>query len=131
MCINRAEIVLFSDARSAVIRALVRDHGYLPVTICLEPDNRADPKAVAIVSALPSFVVGGRSVYPAGEESAGEESVGQRIGYVRRADPDRAAIAARIDVQDGPIEASLLLDGHDWRVEFRGETVEDDEGIPY
>ena len=99
---TRALFAPFSDARFGVIRALVHEHGHLPVTLHREPDNRADPGAVAVVSSLPLFVVGGQPVY-----NAANERIGQRIGYVARMDAGKRGLAARLDAQD----ATRLLAG--------------------
>lgn len=122
---TRALFVPFSDARSSVITALVHEHGRLPVYLYREPDNHVDPGAVAVVSNLPLFVVGGRTVY------SGPDRVGQRIGYVRRADGGKRDLAARLDSQDAPIPASLVIEGPNWWIELAGESDDDGEGIPY
>ena len=121
---SRALFVPFSDARPGVIRALVHEHGRLPIYLDLEPDNRADPGAVAVVSSLPPFVVGGQAVF------SGPERVGQRIGYIARADAGKRDLAALLAKQSAPIAASLVLSGPDWWVELPADP-DDDEGIPY
>ena len=121
---SRALFVPFSDARPGVIRALVHEHGRLPIYLYLEPDNRADPGAVAVVSSLPPFVVGGQAVF------SGPERVGQRIGYIARADAGKRDLAALLAKQDAPMPASLVLSGADWWVELAGDP-DDDEGVPY
>lgn len=115
----------FSDCRRGVIKALLVEHGRLAVTLFLEQDNRVDPDAVAVVSSLSAYIVGGRAFYNA------HERVGQRIGYVARMDAGKRGLAARLDAQDAPIPASLVLSGADWWIEFAGEPDEDGEGVPY
>lgn len=122
---TRAAFIIFSDARAGVIRALVHEHGRLPVFLYREQDNRVDPDAVAVVSTLPPFVVGGRPVYNA------VERVGQRIGYVARADDGKRDLAALLAQQDAPIAASLVIDGPDWWIELAGEPDDQDEEVPY
>lgn len=121
---TRALFAIFSDARFGVIKALVHEHGRLPVYLYREPDNHVDPGAVAVVSSLPLFVVGGQPVY------SGSERVGQRIGYVARTDAGKRGLAARLDAQDAPIAASLVMSGPDWWIELAAEP-DDDEGVPY
>lgn len=123
---TRALFAPFSDARFGVIRALVHEHGHLPVTLHREPDNRADPGAVAVVSSLPLFVVGGQPVY-----NAANERIGQRIGYIARMDAGKRGLAARLDAQDAPIAASLVLSGPDWWIELAERDDHDGDGIPY
>ena len=121
----RALVAMFSDAYVGVIRALVHEHGHLPVTLHLEPANRADCGAVAVVSTLSPYVVGGRTVY------SGSEHVGQRIGYIVRVDATKQHIAALLIRQDEPIHASLVIDGANWWIELGGKPDEDGEGAPY
>lgn len=120
---TRALFVPFSDARPGVIRALVHEHGRLAVTLHLEPSNPTDAGAVAVVSSLTAFVVGGRPVYN------GPDRVGQRIGYIVRADAGQRDLAARLKAQDAPLAANLVLAGADWWIELPAEP--DDDGIPY
>lgn len=120
---TRALFALFSDARPGVIRALVHEHGRLPIYLYREPDNRADPGAVAVVSSLPPFVVGGQAVF------SGPERVGQRIGYIARAEAAKRDLAALLAQQEGPIAASLVLSGPDWWIELA--EPDEDEEVPY
>lgn len=115
----------FSDAHTGVIRALVYEHDHLPVSLYREPDNRADAGAVAVVAALPPFVVGGQPVYSASEH------VGQRIGYVSRIDAGKRELAALLDQQDAPIAASLVIEGPDWWVELPTEPEDQDDDQPF
>ena len=115
----------FSDCRLGVIRALVVEHGRLAVTLFLEQDNRVDPDAVAVVSNLPQYIVGGRQVY------SGPESVGQRIGYVSRADAGKRDLVALLTRQDAPIAARLVIDGPDWWIELDDDPDDQDDGVPY
>ena len=122
---TRAMFAPFSDAHFNVIKALVHEHGRLPVTLYREQDNRVDPDAVAVVSSLPAFVVGGRPVYNA------LERVGQRIGYIARADDGKRDLAALLAQQDKPIAANLVIDGADWWVELPADPDDLDEEVPY
>lgn len=69
--------------------------------------------------------MGGQAVYN------GPERVGQRIGYVSRADAGKRALAAYLDRQDVPIAASLVIDGPDWWIELTSEPDDQDEDAPY
>lgn len=122
---TRALFIPFSDCRPGVIRALLIEHGRLPVTLYREQDNRVDPDAVAVVSSLPPFVVGGRAVYNA------LERVGQRIGYVARADDGQRDLAALLARQDKPIAANLVTAGADLWVELPSEPDDQDDEVPY
>lgn len=122
---TRAMFAPFSDAHFNVIKALVHEHGRLPVTLYREQDNRVDPDAVAVVSNLPAFVVGGRPVYNA------LERVGQRIGYVARADDGQRDLAALLARQDKPIAANLVTAGADLWVELPSEPDDQDDEVPY
>ena len=122
---TRALFIPFSDCRPGVIRALVHEHGRLAVTLYREQDNRVDPDAVAVVSSLPPFVVGGRPVYNA------LERVGQRIGYIARADDGKRDLSALLAQQDKPIAANLVIDGADWWVELPADPDDLDEEVPY
>ena len=123
---TRALFAPFSDARFGVIRALVHEHGHLPVTLHREPDNRADPGAVAVVSSLPLFVVGGQPVY-----NAANERIGQRIGYVARSDVGKRDLAALLAQQDEPLAANLVLSGADWWIELDDDPDDLDKEVPY
>lgn len=120
---SRALFVPFSGARKGVIKALVFEHGRLPVHLYREPDNWADPGAVAVVSNLPLFVVGGQPVY------IGPNCAGRRIGYISRADAGKPALAALLAEFDMPIPANLVIDGSDWWIEPLD--VPDQEDPPY
>lgn len=123
---TRALFVPFSDARPGVIRALVHEHGRLAVTLHLEPSNPTDAGAVAVVSSLTAFVVGGRPVYN------GPDRVGQRIGYVARADDGKRDLAALLAQQDKPLSANLVMAGADLWVELPAKPDDqDDDGVPY
>ena len=122
---TRAAFIIFSDARTGVIKALVHEHGRLPVFLYREQDNRVDPDTVAVVSNLPPFIVGGRAVYNA------LERVGQRIGYVARTDDGNRDLSALLAQQDAPIAASLVIDGSNWWIELAGEPDDQDEEAPY
>lgn len=122
---TRALVAMFSDAYVGVIRALVHEHGRLPVTLHLEPDNRADAGAIAVVSNLAGYVVGGRPVY------SGPDRVGQRIAYISRMDAGKRDLAALLARQDAPIPANLVLSGPDWWIELPEPADEDDDSIPY
>lgn len=118
---------LFSDAHAGVIRALVYEHGYLPVRLYREPANRADAGAIAVVSTLPGYVVGGSPVYQ------GNEVAGYRIGYVSRADENKLSLCEQLDRQDKPINADLRIDGSNWLLRLAGDDSLDDqdEVVPY
>lgn len=122
---SRILVAPFSDAHTGVIRALVYEHDHLPVSLYLEPDNPVDPGAVAVVSSLPQYIMGGQAVYSASEH------VGQRIGYIARIDAGKRDLAALLDQQDVPIAASLVIDGPDWWVELPAEPDDQDEDAPY
>lgn len=122
---TRALFVPFSDARPGVIRALVHEHGRLAVTLHLEPSNPTDAGAVAVVSSLTAFVVGGRPVYN------GPDRVGQRIGYIVRADAGQRDLAARLKAQDAPLAANLVLAGADWWIELDDDPDDQDDEVPY
>jgi hypothetical protein len=115
----------FSDCRLGVIRALLVEHGRLAVTLFLEQDNRADPHAVAVVSSLPPFVVGGQAVF------SGPERVGQRIGYIARAEAAKRDLAALLAQQDEPLAANLVLSGADWWIELQADPDDLDKEVPY
>lgn len=122
---TRTLFVPFSDARPGVIRALVHEHGRLAVTLHLEPSNPTDAGAVAVVSSLTAFVVGGRPVYN------GPDQVGQRIGYIVRADAGKRDLAARLMDQDAPLAANLVLAGADWWIELDDAPDDQGEEVPY
>lgn len=122
---SRALFVPFSGTRQGVIKALVHEHGRLPVHLYREPDNWADPGAVAVVSSLPLFVVGGNPVY------IGRNCAGLRIGYISRADAGKPALAALLAEFDAPIPASLLIDGPNWWIELDDDPDDQDDGVPY
>ena len=107
----RYSFTFFSDAYDGVIRALVTQHDYLPVTLALEPGNRADGSAVAVVCALDQFAVGGVTML-----HADGQPLGQRIGYIRRADTGKTALAASLATAPAPISGSLQTgpDGACW-----------------
>ena len=115
----------FSDAHTGVIRALVYEHGALAVSLYLEPDNPADAGAVAVVSALPPFVVGGRPV------CSGAEQVGQRLGYIARSDAGKRDLAALLAQQDEPLAANLVIEGPDWWIELQADPDDPDEEAPF
>lgn len=76
-------------------------------------------------SILTPFVVGGRPVYNA------LERVGQRIGYVARADDGKRDLASLLAQQDAPIAATLVIDGPNWWIELPAEPDDLDEEVPY
>ncbi len=98
----RYSFTFFSDAHQGVIRALVTQHDYLPVTLALEPGNATDGSAVAVVCALDQFTVGGVTML-----HADGQPLGQRIGYIRRADTGKTALAASLATAPAPIPGSL------------------------
>ena len=116
----RYSFIFFSDAHSEVICALVKQHDCLPVLLAIEPSNPADGSAVAVVCALERFVVGGCTML---REDG--RVLGQRIGYVRRADDGKASLAAALANAPAPISGSLQIasDGACWVF------VEEDPGI--
>lgn len=120
---TRALFVPFSGTRQGVIKALVNEHGRLPVSLYREPDNWADPGAVAVVSSLPLFVVGGLPVY------IGKNCAGRRIGYISRADASKPALAELLAEFDAHIPANLVIDGPNWWIEPLD--VPDQEDPPY
>lgn len=117
----------FSDSYSGVIRALVEKHDGLPVYLYRETNNPADAGAVAVVLDLPEFVVGGMTFYVRAEGRP-ELVVGQRIGYIARAEPSKQDLWDRLAQMDRPIRATLFTTRDDgWGVGWGVEIADDDD----
>lgn len=81
---------------------------------------------MTVVSSLPLFFVGGQPVY-----NAANERIGQRIGYIARADDGKRDLAALLAQQDAPLAANLVLSGADWWIELQADPGDLDEEVPY
>ena len=86
---RRLRFSIWSTSYQGVVRELVREHGWLEVTLCREPSNTVDSTTVAVVCDpdLTSYIVGGKVGYGADHKYAG-----QLIGYVARAEPSKDSI---------------------------------------
>lgn len=127
---TRFRFAPFSDCHLAVIKALVLTHCELEVALYREPSNPADPAAVAVLSGLQPFVVGGKTVYRGSGHA--RERIGQRIGYVSRADDGKRDLAARLDTLGAPLMATLHMDdGPDFWIDLYVEPDDSDEEVPY
>ena len=126
--------VIWSSVNLALLHALWQDtaeDGGIPVQLGYEPDNLVDSQAVMIV--LSSYTVQKlldvEPVTVGDADSIASRVVHWRLGYIRRSDPNRDTLQRGLTERDTPLAASLLVDGHAWRVRVYEES--DPDEIPF
>ena len=117
---NVFQAVLWSETNQPLLRALGEstDGDGISVSLCYEPDNPADSKAVMIVldSRTLRRAIGADFVsVPAGSTER-EPASWWRLGYIRRDDPGRAALWTRIADRDTRLPAYLDWARNAWRI---------------
>jgi hypothetical protein len=112
------QAVLWSETNQPLLRALGESTGGegISVSLCCEPENPADRKAVMIVldSRTLRQMLGASPVFVGAEQR--EEPALWRLGYIRRDDPGRDALWTRVAERDAPLPASLNWEHHGWRI---------------
>ncbi len=116
------EVVIWSTAHDGVIAALAGEHDGLPVRLIHQADNPADSAALALVSNLPRFVVGG---IPYEGEMV--------IGYIKRSEPSRAELLEQVrSSPDGGLAGDLTWSRPEgWRLQVYQPDPNYDPDIPF
>lgn len=114
------QAVLWSETHQRLLRALGEstDGDGISVSLCYEPENPADGKAVMIVldSRTLRRAIGADFVSVPADANAQEPASWWRLGYIRRDDPGRDALWMRIADRDAPLPAHLDWARNAWRI---------------
>jgi hypothetical protein len=117
---NVFQAVLWSETNQPLLRALGEstDGDGISVSLCCEPDNSADSKAVMIVldSRTLRRMLGADFVSVPADANEQEPASWWRLGYIRRDAPGRDALWMRIAERDAPLSAYLDWARHAWRI---------------
>lgn len=102
------EARIWRNVHRGVLAALIHQHGEkVPVTLACEPSNGVDHEAIALLSPLDAFVVGGD---PCGDM--------RRIGYIRQTEttssgeiinPRKSELFKYIDAIGGKLDSHLVF----------------------